>query len=130
MCMSHDQPKSPNSLNHSWHLTTTPTQVKQNKIPTILFAGPPLSLSLSLSFSLHHHLSPPSFFGSDTSIRLAQLSKNTPFSLHLVLNLLQKWENKKIFFLVVIDPWFNWKVYVEFVGGFRCKYLIWIKFCV
>ena len=32
--------------------------------------------------------------------------------------------------MVVIDPWFNSKVYVEFVGGFSCKYLIWIKFRV
>ena len=37
---------------------------------------------------------------------------------------------QKIFFLVVIDLWFNWKVYVEFVGGFSCKYLILIKFHV
>ena len=35
---------------------------------------------------------------------------------------------QKIFFLVVIDLWFNWKVYVEFVGGFSCKYLILIKY--
>ena len=95
MSMSQDQPMSPNSLNHSWHLTTT--QVKQNKIPTISLCRS-TTLSLSLSFSLHHYLSPPSFLGSDTSIKLTQFSKNTLFSLHLVLNLLQKWENKKYSF--------------------------------
>ena len=87
-------------LSHSWHLTTNPTQVKpkkKKKIPTISLCQS-TTLSLSLSFSLHHHLSPPSFLGGDTLIELAQLRKNTPFSLHLVLNLLQKWENKKYSF--------------------------------
>ena len=99
MSMSQDQPMSPNFLYHSWHLSTAPTQVKQNKTKQN-----PNHFSLpvhpSLSFSPHHHLLPPSFLDSDTSVRLAQLSKNTLFSLHLVLNLLQIWENKKYSFWV------------------------------
>ena len=128
MCMSHDQPKSSNFIYHYWRLITAPIQVKQSKTPTISLCR---STSLSLSHTLNHHLSPPaSFLGYDTSVKLAQLSKNTHFSRHFVLNLLQKWENKKYSFWGVIDPWFNWKVYVEFVAGFSCKYLIWIKFRV
>ena len=115
------------ALNHS----PNPSKTKQNPNH---FSSPvhlSLSLSLSLSHTLNHHLSPPSsFLGYDTSVKLAQLNKNTHFSRHFVLNLLQKWENKKYSFWGVIDPWFNWKVYAEFVAGFSCKYLIWIKFRV
>ena len=40
---------SPNFLYHSWHLTTAPTQVKQNKTPIIsLCRSTPFSLFLTL----------------------------------------------------------------------------------
>ena len=85
MCMSHDQPKSPNSLNQIQHQATSPLSLLTNpsKIKPQPFLSLPASpLSLSLSPSLHHRSSPPPSLGSNT---INELNSTKPFSLQLLL---------------------------------------------